>query len=478
MSSNRMSYALAGVLAVSLVGCGSSSDGGDPAPTPTPNPTPGDSVCDESFVECSGSDAVLSGTIDKSIELDGAYNWFLDGFVFVGAGANEVTSEAQASSLKANRVTLTVPAGTEVKGIDGDAALIVTRGGRLMAQGTAAAPITFSSLDADYDGLGEWGGVVLQGWGEFYGEGGEPVCHNGTQSYCNVPGEGDAGFFGGDDNADDSGVLTYVRIAEGGRIASANSEINGLTLQGVGHGTTLSHIQVHNNLDDGVEWFGGAVNARYLVLTGNDDDDIDFDTGWKGNVQYALIIKSNNAAPAGSNDPRAIEANSSDEAYHPQTEGALANITIRGGAAANAAGEPGMRLRGAVRVTLYNSAVANYTDECVRIDDANTDGAGNIVFSDVTLVNVIGAGCVGTFYDHEVADAEVGEVGERSFGYDELFAINNAALATVTPPSMTAVDNGSGFAFDATGYIGAVAPGTSNGNAWWQGWVIPGSTNQ
>ena len=174
--------------------------------------------------------------------------------------------------------------------------LIVTRGSKLMAEGTASQPITFSSLaDDNLDGLGEWGGVVIQGFAPQYGSGGTGACF-GAGTVCNVLGEGGTivGNYGGNDPTDNSGTLRFVRIAEGGLIAGPNNEINGLTLQGVGYGTTIEYIQVHGNLDDGIEWFGGTVNARYLVLTNNDDDDIDFDEGYKGNIQYAIARKDPN----------------------------------------------------------------------------------------------------------------------------------------------------------------------------------------
>ena len=98
--------------------------------------------------------------------------------------------------------------------------------------------------------------------------GGTGPCF-GTGTVCNVAGEGGTvvGNYGGNDPADNSGMLRYVRIAEGGLVAGPNNEINGLTLQGVGHGTSIEYIQVHGNLDDGIEWFGGTVNVRYAVLT-------------------------------------------------------------------------------------------------------------------------------------------------------------------------------------------------------------------
>ncbi len=243
--------------------------------------------------------------------------------------------------------------------------LIVTRGSKLMAEGTAAQPITFSSLkDDNLDGEGEWGGVIIQGFAPQYGKAGTGACF-GTGTVCNVKGEGGTivGNYGGNDPADNSGNLRYVRIAEGGLVAGPNNEINGLTLQGVGYGTKIDYIQVHGNRDDGIEWFGGTVNVTHVVLTNNDDDDIDFDEGYKGNIQFAIARKDpNKSAPTGSNDPRGIEANSSDAEYAPETEAALANILILGSDVNNsttstAGQQPGMRLRGAVNVTIYNTAV-------------------------------------------------------------------------------------------------------------------------
>lgn len=297
---------------------------------------------------------------------------------------------------------------------------------------------------------------------------------------CNVEGEGgdEVGNFGGNEPADNSGVIKYVRIAEGGKVAGPNNEINGLTLQGVGHGTTVEYVQVHNNLDDGVEWFGGTVNAKYLVLTGNDDDDIDFDEGYKGNIQYAIIRKNPAlAAPSGSNDPRGIEANSSDEDYVPQTEGALANITLVG--AFMSSGEPAMRLRGSLTASVYNTVAYGF-EHCVRIDDSSNvmpeDPADAL--SDVTLNNVIG-NCgdlnADEFYrGTREADAGSNIGNDADVAFDAAAALTNAS-ATVTQMDFAEVDNGSGFAFDNTTYVGAVEPGTAAVDAWWAGWTIEGS---
>lgn len=443
-----------------------------------------ESVQPASFVSCNGDNTVctISGTIDQDYTLVSGVEWRLSGEVLVGDGNQVVDNDADVQAVRDAGVTLTVRPGVSVKAFD-DGSLLVTRGSRLMAVGSAASPITFSSLDDGFDGLGEWGGVILQGFAPQFGAGGTGPCY-GSGTVCNVVGEGGTvvGNYGGNDPADSSGALRYVRIAEGGLVAGPNNEINGLTLQGVGHGTQLDYIQVHGNLDDGVEWFGGTVNATHLVLTNNDDDDIDYDEGFQGNVQYAIIRKHpNKASPTGSNDPRAIEANSSDDEYAPETEAVLANILILGSDVNNneesdAGAQPGMRLRGALTTSVYNTAVRDFDVGCVRIDDADVNGDGsNIINSDVTLVNVLGE-CAEGFYSHRSADTEdnAGESNNGTVTIDDAYAIIEAE-ASVVAPSITPVDNGSGFTFDETGYVGAVEPGTSAGSAWWSGWTIPGS---
>ncbi|BFM08059.1 hypothetical protein [Halioxenophilus aromaticivorans] len=427
-----------------------------------------------SFVTCADDVCTVTGRIDEDYTFVAGYEWRLSGEVIVGEGNVSVATDADVQAVKDNGVTLTIQPGVHVRAFD-DGSLLVTRGSKLEAAGTPSSPITFSSAaDDDLEGLGEWGGVIVQGFAPQYGQGGTGACY-GSGNVCNVEGEGGTvvGNFGGNDPADDSGTIRYVRIAEGGKIAGPNNEINGLTLQGVGYGTTVEYVQVHQNLDDGIEWFGGTVNAKYLVLTGNDDDDIDFDEGYKGNIQYAIIRKDQTAtAPQGSNDPRAIEANSSDQDYTPETEGALANILIIGSDMNKAGGEPAMRLRGALTSRVYNTAITAFTD-CVRIDDADTDGAGTMALSDVTLDNVIGQ-CDEDFYSHEEPDATAGIVQANSVTVDGAYALTDAE-AVVTAPTFVPVDNGSGFTFDSTGFIGAVEPGTAAADAWWAGWIIEGS---
>lgn len=488
---------LIAVICSTLVGCGGDegddvsitnnttvNNYGDGGPTPTPSPSPsptGDcaTVVEADFVSYNTDCSVgtLEGVILEDFELTSNVEWRLEGEVIVGEGNVEVASDADVQAIKDAGVVLTIEPGTNIKALD-DGSLIVTRGSQLVADGTMTDPITFSSLDSDFDGLGEWGGVIIQGFAPQYTPGGEGPCY-GSGTVCNVEGEGGTivGRFGGNEVDDNSGIIRYVRIAEGGRIAGPDNEVNGLTLQGVGYGTVIEYVQVHGNLDDGVEWFGGTVDARYLVLTNNDDDDIDFDEGYQGNIQYAIIQKHlTKEAPSGSNDPRGIEANSSDASYVPETNAVLANVTVLGGMVNNVEGseEPGMRLRGALTVAIHNSAVKGWNDGCIRIDDANTDGnPGAEEFSDVTLQNIL-ADCSGGIYTHEIADSSANVVSVP-FTLNDFMAIQEDEARLASAPTIASAGTGSGFVFDNTDYIGAVDPDAASG--WWEGWTLPGTLN-
>lgn len=451
------------ILSATLVGCGSDSSSKSSKELTF-------STCNEETKVCT-----LEGTMTENYTLKADYEYRLSGVLQVGEGNVSLANASEVAAAKEAGVTLTIEPGVHVRA-NSDGVLLVTRGSKLMAEGTASSPITFSSKqDDDFDGLGEWGGVVIQGFAPQYGAGNTGVC--GTE-VCNVTGEGGdfVGIYGGIDKADNSGVIKYVRIAEAGKVAGPNNELNGLTLQGVGHGTVVDYIQVHGNLDDGIEWFGGTVNVTHAVLTNNDDDAIDFDEGYMGNIQYALVVQNQEAGatPVGSNDPRGIEANSSDEDYVTQTAATLANITVVNGPIS--AGEPGVRFRGSVNLDFVNSVVASTADNsgCIRIDDSAV--GDETIDTPVNIVNVIASGCDTTF-PKRPAESETGLVEEVA-DFDTAWALTNTAATLAVAPTITAVDNGSGFVFDATTYIGAVAPGTAAASAWYAGWIIEGSLDQ
>jgi hypothetical protein len=209
-----------------------------------------------------------------------------------------------------NGATLTIQKGTVVKGEAGTGAnataLLVARGGKLMAEGTADQPIIFTSvadeivpgqiaspnLDPDVDGL--WGGLIVLGSAKI-----SASNENGDLSEVQIEGiptSDPNGLYGGNNDADNSGIIKYVSIRHGGANIGSGNEINGLTLGGVGSGTVIENIEVVANQDDGVEWFGGKVNVKTLLVWNVNDDAIDTDQSWSGTLNNFIVL-----APAGHN---------------------------------------------------------------------------------------------------------------------------------------------------------------------------------
>ena len=203
--------------------------------------------------------------------------YVLDGFVFVNDGD-----------------VLTIEPGTVVKGRGGSgadaSALVVARGGQIQANGTAEAPIVFTfeddALDGStpYDVRGQWGGVILLGSAQLNSSPGETQIEG-------IPDTEPRGLYGGDDDMDGSGTMTYVSIRHGGTDIGAGNEINGLTLGGVGSGTTLHHIEVISNADDGVEFFGGTASIKHVLTAFCGDDSFDYDEGWRGYGQFWCTVQ-------------------------------------------------------------------------------------------------------------------------------------------------------------------------------------------
>jgi hypothetical protein len=206
-------------------------------------------------------------------------------------------------------VTLTIEPGTIIKGEAGSGsnatALLVARGGTLMADGTADAPIIFTSvadeimpedvvagnfgspnLDPDIDGL--WGGVLVLGKA--------PISASNESGDISeiqiegIPTSDQNGLYGGNEPGDNSGVLKYISIRHGGSNIGAGNEINGLTMGGVGSGTVVENIEVISNQDDGIEWFGGTVNVKNALVWNVNDDAIDTDQSWAGTLDNFVII--------------------------------------------------------------------------------------------------------------------------------------------------------------------------------------------
>jgi len=257
------------------------TDGGDPPPA---------SGCPDGTTEVSSGTCRLSGTILQDVTLVAGNTYQLDGRVNIGNGNCQLTDVSTCSNGDALvSATLTIEPGVQVRGLPSDdplsaAVLHITRGSKINATGTAEAPIIMSSSDPDFSGPGEWGGVQISGF----------APHNACEGNpCNVDGEGEAGFIGGNNPADNSGAMRYVVLAENGvAINSDGDEINGLSLNAVGSATEFDFIQIHETSDDGVEFYGGTANMKHVVVSNAGDDSIDWDEGYQGNMQY-VIVKQN-----------------------------------------------------------------------------------------------------------------------------------------------------------------------------------------
>ncbi|QIE59696.1 hypothetical protein G5B37_09000 [Rasiella rasia] len=229
-------------------------------------------------------DTVLAGQITEDMTLTSDEIWTLDGRVTVTSGA-----------------TLTIEAGTIIKALPGQEAnasvLIIARGSKIQANGTSSAPIIFTSstdnielgqtagTNLSQNDRGLWGGVIILGNARASLSG--DASENQIEG---IPASDTNGLYGGTNDADDSGSLNYVSIRHGGTLIGDGNEINGLTLGGVGSGTTISNIEVVANVDDGIEWFGGSVNSSNLLVWAQGDDGLDIDEAYSGTISNSLVI--------------------------------------------------------------------------------------------------------------------------------------------------------------------------------------------
>lgn len=211
-----------------------------------------------------GSILDLRGVITTNTTLSKNYKWRLRGYVYVDNG-----------------VTLTIEAGTTIiSNKDSAGVLTITRGAKIQAEGTAAAPIVFTSAETT-PAPGDFGGVIIAGAAP--GNGNHAKIEGGVDSKYEL--------FGGTTSADNSGVFKYVRIEYAGKAVNPGDEVNGLSLYGVGSGTTIDYVEVVRGLDDAFEFFGGTVNCKHLIAYNSADDDFDMDDGYSGLIQYAISIK-------------------------------------------------------------------------------------------------------------------------------------------------------------------------------------------
>ncbi|HLP55597.1 MAG TPA: T9SS type A sorting domain-containing protein [Fluviicola sp.] len=292
-----------------------------------------------------------------------------------------------------NNATLTIAPGTIIRG-DGatQGSLIITKGAKIMAEGTAVSPIVFTSNEAVGDRAeGDWGGLVLLG----------KAVNNQPGGIANIEGiapSADTEFGGSDDN-DNSGSLKYVRIEFAGIALQPNKEINGLTFGSVGKQTSVDYIQVSFSGDDSFEWFGGTVDCKHLIAYRGLDDDFDTDFGYRGRVQFGLVIRDPELSDAiGDSNSFESDNDANGSGAMPQTAAIFSNITTVGPLGDGTAVLPGdekfekaFRIRRNSGISVFNSLVTGW-QKGLSVEGASTEDNfttnDSAVFANNVLVEI------------------------------------------------------------------------------------------
>ncbi len=298
----------------------------DDSPTPTPPAS--------TYVE-------LTGDLPTQT-LDASKKYLLKGYAFVQSGS-----------------TLTIPAGTFIFGDKASkGTLVVNRGGRIVAEGTAEKPIVFTSKFGPGErDKGDWGGIIILG--------------NANVNQANTPIEGvtpavNFGTFGStaSDN-ESSGILKYVRVEYAGVALSPNNEINGITFGGVGSGTVVENVQVSYSGDDAFEWFGGTVNGKNLIAYGTWDDDFDTDFGFTGKIQFALSVRDPFYADQSGSNCFESDNDAAGSTATLKTSPVFSNVTVFGPrhdsiASISASFKNAVHFRRNTAASIYNSVITGF----------------------------------------------------------------------------------------------------------------------
>ncbi len=375
--------------------------------------------------------------------------YLLEGFVFVNEGQ-----------------TLTIEPGTIIKGKSGQgenaSAMIVARGAKIIAQGTATEPIIFTAeadqLTRDIKGKllgttsnltpttrGLWGGLIILGKA---GLNSSP----GTTAIEGIPTTESRGIYGGTDDADNSGILKYVSIRHGGTNIGAGNEINGLTLGGVGSGTIIDYVEVAANGDDGVEFFGGTVQTKHMLVANSDDDSFDYDEGYRGKGQFWVSITPTDRA--GEHD-----GGTNPETATPYATPTIYNATFIGGNSVTFRDNAG----GYYYNSLFEGLKKNPAIDIE--DDAGLDSKEQFVAGRLKIENCIFAACQAKRVAYSI-------ITPKSISEEISTATNTSVASMVTalnpiPATKTLATSSTDSFFTNAPYVGAF--GDTN---WAAGWTL------
>lgn len=368
----KLLFSTLAIAALALTSCSSDDDN-------TPTTEPGVTIDPTNF-----QGELVSG---EEVTLDATQTYNLTGAFIVRDGAK-----------------LTIPAGTTVKASGGTSAYIaVAQGGQIFINGTATNPVVMTSALAN-PAQGDWGGLVICG---------KANTNKGGSTGQTATAEVSDLTYGGTVDNDNSGVIRYLRIEYTGAAFNGDKEFNGVSLFGVGSGTTLEYVQSFEGGDDGLEFFGGSVSGKYLVSTNSGDDSIDFADGWKGTGEYWYISGGAKAGIEGSN-------NGDNGAALPTTTVTLKNITVVGPGS-----EGGIFIKeGGGLWNVDNFYISGYATG-INIKDASTDPVANahVDNDEITFTNVMFDG----------VDAETNYGGTNTDFYTTGTEVNGAGNGANVP---------------------------------------------
>jgi hypothetical protein len=351
---------------------------------------------------------------------------------------------------KANSI-IRIQEGTKIVG-EPKSFLAIMRGSKIFAEGSQLKPIVFTTINTSNRKRGEWGGIVISG--------NAPInaCKAGT-SLCEAVSEGikvEQIKFGGNDPMDNSGILRYVRVEFPGYPIAQDNELNGITFNAVGAGTEVDFVQVMMSADDGIEVFGGTVNLKHIVLSGIDDDSLDWDFGWQGKVQYLLAVQADDSADNG------IEADNfkSPMNAEPRSNPTFSNATFIGGK--NSA--YGLLLRRGTAGVFLNTIITGFKKACVDIDDAETFNHNGIKIENSLIFCTTSA---------EVEDGDLWVTSswlEENHNYLLDPQLSGYYPLATSPAIGTGVTPDDLF-FEPVDYIGAFSSDSDNWESGWTSWL-------
>ncbi len=401
----------------------------------------------------------ITGTVSIPLQDDPI---LVSGTVFIGNDDGDGSTAGD----PANRADVAFAAGQVfmAEQVDGVLDLIVvSRGSEMDAIGTQNSPIIFTS-NADFsdDGLpngtsdtGDWGGLAING---------RAANNRGERS-----GEGGSGLYGGAIDTDTSGELRYVRIQHAGFSFTPDNQLNTIALQSVGSGTRLSFIQAHRGADDGFEWFGGTVDMDHAVVTGAIDDSIDWTDGWRGNLQFALVVQNPGDDNGIEGDNRSSDPNLGD-GVGLRSNPTVSNLTLIGDGEAGG-GDEGMQLRNGTQGIVLNTLITNFR-QGFEYNLTNSDNGITTTGGNPTVLGLVVSGNSSAFagdsaaeYATEITNGDITEIANASV---------NGVFPGINELAPTPVDP-TGFGLAAGSFIGAFGPSETETDNWTTGWTVPGS---